>query len=100
MAPSKPAGAPRSAGASATHPLATALQFLKGVGPQRAKLLANLGLDTVEDALYYLPLRHEDRSQLTPLRSLKPDDVTTVTGTIRAISPPPGTGHGCRCRCC
>ena len=62
MAPSKPAGAPRSAGASATHPLATALQFLKGVG-QRAKLLANLGLDTVEDALDDLPLRHEDRSQ-------------------------------------
>jgi ATP-dependent DNA helicase RecG len=43
----------------------------------------------VEDALYYLPLRHEDRSQLTPLRSLRPNDVTTVTGTIRAVSPPP-----------
>jgi ATP-dependent DNA helicase RecG len=78
----------RTAGAP-THPLATPLQFLKGVGPQRAKLLANLGLVTVEDALYYLPVRHEDRSQLTPLRSLKPNDVTTVTGTIRAVSPPP-----------
>ncbi|MGH7385382.1 MAG: ATP-dependent DNA helicase RecG, partial [Candidatus Rokuibacteriota bacterium] len=78
-----------TAGPQATHPLATPLQFLKGVGPQRAKLLANLGLHTVEDALYYLPARHEDRSQLTPLRSLKPDDVTTVTGIIRAISPPP-----------
>ena len=90
MAPTKPAGAPSgSAGVPATHPLATPLQFLKGVGPQRAKLLANLGLQTVEDALYYLPDRHEDRSQLTPLRSLKPDDVTTVAGTIRAISPPP-----------
>jgi ATP-dependent DNA helicase RecG len=90
LAPSKPAGAPSgSAGGPAAHPLATPLQFLKGVGPQRAKLLANLGLLTVEDALYYLPARHEDRSQLTPLRSLKPDDVTTVTGTIRAISPPP-----------
>src|SRR6266852_3333572 len=90
VGPTKPAGAPSgSAGVPATHPLATPLQFLKGVGPQRAKLLANLGLQTVEDALYYLPDRHEDRSQLTPLRSLKPDDVTTVTGTIRAISPPP-----------
>ncbi len=90
MPPTKPAGAPsRRPGSEATHPLATPLQFLKGVGPQRAKLLANLGLHTVEDALYYLPARHEDRSQLTPLGSLKPNDVTTVAGTIRAVSPPP-----------
>ena len=83
-------GAPgRGAGAAAPHPLATPLQFVKGIGPQRAKLLGNLGLHTVEDALYYLPARHEDRSQLTPIRGLKPDDVTTITGTIRAISPPP-----------
>jgi ATP-dependent DNA helicase RecG len=59
------------------------------VGPQRARLLANLGLHSVEDALYYLPTRHEDRSQLTPLRNLKPEEVTTVAGTIRAVSPPP-----------
>jgi ATP-dependent DNA helicase RecG len=90
LPPIRPAPAPSAKrGAEPTHPLATPLQFLKGVGPQRAKLLANLGLRTVEDALYYLPARHEDRSQLTPLRSLKPGDVTTVTGAIRAISPPP-----------
>jgi ATP-dependent DNA helicase RecG len=83
-------GAPgRGAGAAVPHPLATPLQFVKGIGPQRAKLLGNLSLHTVEDALYYLPARHEDRSQLTPIRGLKPDDVTTITGTIRAISPPP-----------
>jgi ATP-dependent DNA helicase RecG len=90
LPPSKSTGAAgRRAGPEAAHPLATALQFVKGIGPQRAKLLANLGLHTVEDALYYLPTRHEDRSQLTPLRSLKPNDVTTVSGTIRAVSPPP-----------
>ncbi|HSB43037.1 MAG TPA: ATP-dependent DNA helicase RecG [Methylomirabilota bacterium] len=90
MTPTEPAGSPgRRAAAAASHPLATPLQFIKGVGPQRAKLLANLGLHTVEDALYYLPTRHEDRSRLTPLRSLRPDEVTTVSGTIRAVSPPP-----------
>jgi len=90
LPPTKPVGATsRRPGSEATHPLATPLQFLKGVGPGRAKLLANLGLHTVEDALYYLPARHEDRSQLTSLRSLKPNDVTTVAGTIRAVSPPP-----------
>jgi len=82
-------GPSKAAAAQSTHPLATPLQFVKGVGPQRAKLLANLGLRTVEDALYYLPARHEDRSQLTRLRSLKPNDVTTTTGTVRAVSPPP-----------
>ncbi|HEY7205399.1 MAG TPA: ATP-dependent DNA helicase RecG [Methylomirabilota bacterium] len=90
MGPTESAGAPgRRATPAVTHPLATPLQFLKGVGPQRAKLLGNLGLHTVEDALYYLPVRHEDRSQLTPIRRLKPTDVTTISGTIRAISPPP-----------
>ncbi|HEX7214949.1 MAG TPA: ATP-dependent DNA helicase RecG, partial [Methylomirabilota bacterium] len=90
MASIESAGAPgRRAAPAVTHPLATPLQFLKGVGPQRAKLLANLGLHTVEDALYYLPVRHEDRSQLTPIRRLQPNDVTTISGTIRAISPPP-----------
>ncbi len=87
MPASKTAG-PRP-GPAPTHPLATPLQFVKGIGPQRAKLLGNLGLRTVEDALYYLPTRHEDRSQLTPLRSLKPNDVTTVSGIVRAVSPPP-----------
>jgi ATP-dependent DNA helicase RecG len=86
----EPAGSPgRRAAPAASHPLATPLQFVKGVGPQRARLLANLGLHTVEDALYYLPTRHEDRSRLTPLQSLRPGEVTTVTGTIRAVSPPP-----------
>ena len=90
MASIESAGAPgRRAAPAVTHPLATPLQFLKGVGPQRAKLLGNLGLHTVEDALYYLPVRHEDRSQLTPIRRLQPNDVTTISGTIRAISPPP-----------
>jgi len=90
LTPTEPAGFRGGRAASAApHPLATPLQFVKGVGPQRAKLLANLGLHTVEDALYYLPTRHEDRSRLTPLRDLKPDEVTTVTGAIRAVSPPP-----------
>ena len=79
----------RRAGAPVPHPLATPLQFVKGIGPHRAKLLGHLNLHTVEDALYYLPARHEDRSQLTPIRRLKPNDVTTISGSIRAVSPPP-----------
>ncbi|HYA27913.1 MAG TPA: ATP-dependent DNA helicase RecG, partial [Acidobacteriota bacterium] len=44
--------------------LATPVQFLKGVGPKRAELLEAAGWSTVEDVLYHLPFRYEDRRQL------------------------------------
>ena len=69
--------------------LSTQLQYLKGVGPQRAKLLEKKGLTTVEDALFFLPTRHEDRTRLTPLRSIQVGQVVTCAGTIAGISPPP-----------
>jgi ATP-dependent DNA helicase RecG len=69
--------------------LATPLQYVKGVGPQRAKLLDKKGLRTVEDALFFLPTRHEDRTRLTPLRALQVGEVVTCAGTIAGISPPP-----------
>ena len=71
--------------------VSTPLQFVKGVGPQRAKLLARLGLETVEDALFHFPVRHEDRSQLVPLRSITSGEALTATGIVAGISPPP---HG------
>jgi ATP-dependent DNA helicase RecG len=71
--------------------LTTKLQFLKGVGPERAKQLARKGLETIEDALFYLPLRHEDRTQLTPFARLAPGEVYTSAGEVVGISlPPPG----------
>jgi ATP-dependent DNA helicase RecG len=69
--------------------LATPLQYVKGVGPQRAKLLAKKDLATVEDALFLIPLRHEDRTRLTPLGAIQPGQVVTCAGTIAGISPPP-----------
>ncbi|HUR71721.1 MAG TPA: ATP-dependent DNA helicase RecG [Candidatus Limnocylindrales bacterium] len=44
--------------------LSTSVQFLKGVGPKRAAQLEAAGLATVEDVLYHLPFRYEDRRQL------------------------------------
>jgi ATP-dependent DNA helicase RecG len=75
--------------------LDTPLQFLKGVGPQRAALLAKKGLATVGDALFHVPLRHEDRTRLRPLASLVPGDKATVAATIGGVSPPP-PGRGGR----
>ena len=68
---------------------AASLRDLSGVGAQRAKLLAKLGLETVEDALFRLPARHEDRSRITPLRSITAGDGRTAVGTIAGVSPPP-----------
>jgi ATP-dependent DNA helicase RecG len=69
--------------------LSTPLQFVKGVGPQRAALLGKKGLETVGDALFFVPHRHEDRTRLTPLRAVVPGDVVTVEGTVGGVSPPP-----------
>jgi ATP-dependent DNA helicase RecG len=69
--------------------LGTPLQYLKGVGPQRAALLARKDLHTVEDALFFVPLRHEDRTRLTPFRALQPGQTHTCSGVIVGVSPPP-----------
>ena len=44
--------------------LATPVQYLKGVGPKRAGQLESLGLKTIEDLLYHLPFRYEDRREI------------------------------------
>src|SRR5438128_2122058 len=83
--------APAMRQTNAPAALATRLQFLKGVGPQRAKQLERKGLRTVEDALFFLPLRHEDRTRLTPFAGLTPGQVHTSAGSIVGVSsPPPG----------
>ncbi|BAU46679.1 ATP-dependent DNA helicase RecG [Sulfurifustis variabilis] len=55
---------------------------LKGVGPRLAEKLARLGLATVQDVLFHLPLRYQDRTRLTPLGALRPGMETLVAGTI------------------
>ena len=69
--------------------LDTPLQYVKGVGPQRATALGRKELRTVEDALFFVPLRHEDRTRLTPFRDLQPGETKTCSGTIVGLSPPP-----------
>jgi len=60
------------------HPI----QFVKGVGPAKAKLLANLGVVNVEDLLYLFPRRYEDRSQFTPIAMLKVGETQTICGQV------------------
>jgi ATP-dependent DNA helicase RecG len=53
-----------------------------GVGEKRAKELAKIGLNSVEDLLYYFPRRYLDRSSITKLKDLREGMETTVLGKI------------------
>src|SRR5215217_5787228 len=63
-------------------PLASALQYLKGVGPRRAADLQRVGLSTVEDLLYRFPTRYEDRGTFQTIASLRPAASASVAGEI------------------
>jgi ATP-dependent DNA helicase RecG len=63
-------------------PLASALQFLKGVGPRRAADLQRVGLTTVEDLLYRFPIRYEDRGAFQTIAGLRPGVAASVIGDV------------------
>jgi len=58
------------------------IESVKGIGPQRAKLFLRVGIRTVSDALYYLPYRYEDRTELKKISEIRPDGTGTVQGKI------------------
>ncbi len=58
------------------------IRFFKGVGPKRTELLAQLGIETVEDALYHSPNRYEDRTAFAEIASLVPGTMMTLRGQI------------------
>jgi len=58
---------------------------LPGVGPALAKTLEKLGLQTVQDLWFHLPLRYEDRTRLTAIADLRPGDIAQVEGRVEAI---------------
>jgi len=65
-----------------SNDLLSPVQYVKGVGPRRAKLLDRLGIKTVRDALFYLPYRYEDRSSIKKIAHLRPEEINTITGKI------------------
>jgi ATP-dependent DNA helicase RecG len=64
--------------------LSTPLQFFKGVGPRKAADLKRANLQTVEDLLYRLPFRYEDRSRMQSIASLRPGARAAVLGEIKS----------------
>jgi ATP-dependent DNA helicase RecG len=62
--------------------LQTEIRMVKGVGPQRAELLAKHGILTLEDLLNYLPFRYEDRIHFSRIKDVQPNGVYTLRARV------------------
>ena len=80
-----PLGAVNPPAPAPLSPLDKPAQYLRGVGPQRAKLLAALGLTTVGDLVEYFPFRHEFQGRPQPIDTLLLDEYATVIGVVEAV---------------
>jgi len=63
--------------------LSTPVQYVKGVGPRIAEILAAKGIRTVDDLLHYLPFRYEDRLNPRGIAELRPGEMATVIAEVR-----------------
>lgn len=65
--------------------LETEVQFLRGVGPVRAREFEGLGVTTVGDLIEYFPFRHELRPKSIAIGHLELGKVATIVGELRRV---------------
>jgi ATP-dependent DNA helicase RecG len=63
--------------------LSTSVQYVKGIGPRLAEILASKGIHTVADLLHYLPFRYEDRLNPRGIAELRAGEMATVIAEVR-----------------
>jgi ATP-dependent DNA helicase RecG len=63
--------------------LTTSVQYVKGIGPRLAEVLAAKGIRTVDDLLHYLPFRYEDRLNPRGISELRAGEMATVIAEVR-----------------
>ncbi len=63
--------------------LTTPVQYVKGIGPKLAEILATKGVATVGDLLHYLPFRYEDRLNPRGIAELRAGEMATVIAEVR-----------------
>jgi ATP-dependent DNA helicase RecG len=61
----------------------TSVQYVKGIGPRLAEVLAGKGIHTVDDLLHYLPFRYEDRLNPRGIPELRAGEMATVIAEVR-----------------
>lgn len=67
----------------ATKMLTEPVTALKGVGNKLAEKLAKLGISQVQDLLFHLPLRYQNRTRMIPIGSARPGQEVLIEGTIQ-----------------
>ncbi|RJX76689.1 ATP-dependent DNA helicase RecG [Pseudomonas sp. LS-2] len=55
---------------------------LKGVGEAMAEKLAKVGLENIQDVLFHLPLRYQDRTRVVPIGALRPGQDAVIEGVV------------------
>ncbi len=65
--------------------LTLSCETLPGVGPTIAAKLAKCGIRTVQDLLFHLPFRYQDRTRITPIQDLRPNDWCVIAGNVCKI---------------
>ena len=63
--------------------LSTPVKFVKRVGERIAANLAERGVETVEDLLYHLPFRYEDRLNPRPIAEMQAGEMASLVGDVR-----------------
>ena len=63
----------------------TLVQYLRGVGPERARKFSKLGIRTLRDLVWHLPRVHDDRRETTPLGDLQAETHATVRGRVLSV---------------
>jgi ATP-dependent DNA helicase RecG len=76
----------------------TGVDKLRGVGPQLAGKLQKLGLHSIQDLLFHLPLRYIDRTKITAIGGIQPLTEVVIEGEIRACDVVYGRRRSLVCR--
>ncbi len=76
----------------------TEVTVLKGVGSQLAEKLLKLGIRTIQDLLFHLPLRYLDRTRISPLGGLQLHSHVVIEGEIKASDVVFGRRRSLMCR--
>ncbi|HDR0642546.1 ATP-dependent DNA helicase RecG [Pasteurella multocida] len=59
------------------------LTTLSGVGAAISDKLGRIGIHNLQDLLFHLPIRYEDRTRITPIHDLRPDAYATIEGVVQ-----------------
>ena len=71
---------------------------LKGVGAALELKLQNLGVRNLQDLLFHLPLRYQDRTRIVPMGALRPGDECVVEGEVKLADVSKGRRRSLLCR--